>query len=119
MYSFKDYILRTLLRHNAGSLQDIAKISLQRAVLLARGRSLGRDRDDIHLRPLHLDTGEGHPCTFDADQPLYGIKPRAGIDQPLHDPKWRPGMASVGHRRIIKSFMANPAILCSSVSCFS
>ena len=55
MYSFKDYILRTLLHHNAGSLQDIAEISLGRAVLLARGRSLGRDRDGVHLRPLHLD----------------------------------------------------------------
>ena len=80
MYSFKDYIFRTLLRHNAGSLQDIVKISLGRAVLLARGQSLGRDPDGIHLRPLHLDTGKGHPHTFDADRPLDGVKPRAGID---------------------------------------
>ena len=87
MYSFKDYILRTLLRHNAGSLQDIAKISLGGAVLLGVGRSLGRELDGVHLRPLHLDTGEGHPRTFDADRPLDGIKPRAGIDQPLHEPE--------------------------------
>ena len=61
------------------------KIPLGCAVLLARGRSLGRELDSVHLRPLHLDTGEGHPRTFNADRPLYGIKPRAGIDQPLHE----------------------------------
>ena len=64
MYSFKNNVLSTLLRYNVGSLQDIVKISLGRAVLLALGRSLGRKLDDIHLRPLHLDTGEGHPRTF-------------------------------------------------------
>lgn len=90
MYSFKDYILHTLLRHNVGSLQDIAKISLGHAVLLARGRSLSRDHDDIHLRPLHLDTGEGHPRTFNADRPLDGVKPRVGIDYPLHEKKVAP-----------------------------
>ena len=87
MYSFKDYIFRTLLRYNAGSLQDIAKISLGRAVLLALGQSLGRALDGIHLRPLHLDTGEGHPRTFDTDRPLDGIKPGAGTDQPPHEPE--------------------------------
>ena len=85
MYSFKDYIFRTLLRYNAGSLQDIAKISLGHAVLLALGRSLGRELDGIHLRPLHLDTGEGHPRTFDTDQPLHGVKLGASIDLPLHE----------------------------------
>ena len=48
-------------------------------------RSLGCKLDDIHLRPLHLDAGEGHPRTFDADRPLDGIKLRAGTDQPLHE----------------------------------
>ena len=87
MYSFKDYIFRTLLRYNAGSLQDIAKISLGRAVLLAHGRSLGRELDGVHLRPLNFDTGEGHPGTFDTDRPLDGVKPGAGTDQPLHEPE--------------------------------
>ena len=87
MYSFKDYIFRTLLRYNAGSLQDIAKISLGHAMLLPRGQSLGREIDGIHLRALRLDTGEGHPRTFDTDRPLYGIKPGGGIDQPLHKPE--------------------------------
>ena len=53
-------------------------------MLLARGRSLGRVLDDVHLRPLNLGTGEGHSRTFDADRPLDGIKPRAGIHQPIH-----------------------------------
>ena len=80
MYSFKDYIFRTLLRYNAGSLQDITKISLGRAVLLALGRSLGRELDDVHLRPLYLDTDKSHPGTFDTDRPMYGIQPGAGTD---------------------------------------
>ena len=76
-----------MLRYSAGSLQDIIKIPLWRAVLLARWRSLGRKLDGVHLLPLYLDRGEGHPRTFDADRPFYGIKPRAGIDQPLHEPE--------------------------------
>ena len=43
MYSFKHDVLSTLPRYNAGSLQDIMKIPLGRAVLLASGRSLGRE----------------------------------------------------------------------------
>ena len=73
MSSFKDNVFCTLALYNAGSLHDIIKIQLGHAVLLARGRSLGRDLDGVHLRLLHLDTGEGHPGTFDADRPLYRI----------------------------------------------
>ena len=56
-------------------------------VLLALGRTLGRELDGVHLRPLHLDAGEGHPRTLDADRPLDDVKPGAGIDQPLHEPE--------------------------------
>ena len=80
--------------YNAGSLQDIIKIPLERAVLLARGRSLGRELDDVHVRPLHLDMGEGHPRTFNADRPLDGVKPRAGIDQTLHESEVTAGYGS-------------------------
>ena len=66
MYSFKDYIFRTLLRYNAGSLQDICKIPLGCAVLLALWRSFGRNLDGVHLRPPHLDAGEGHARTLNA-----------------------------------------------------
>ena len=80
MYSFKDNVFCALALYNAGSLRDIIKIPLGRTVLLACGRSLGCKLDGIHLRPLHLGTGEGHPGTFDADRSLYGIKPGAGTD---------------------------------------
>ena len=87
MYSWKYNILGTLLRHNAGSLKDIAKISLGRAVLLARGQSLGHKLHDVHIHPVHLDSGEHHSRAFDADRPLDSIKPRAGINQPVHEPE--------------------------------
>ena len=87
MYSFKDNVFCALALYNAGSLQDIIKIQLGRAVLLARGRSLDRELDGVHLCPLYLETGEGHPRTFDADRPLDGIKPRASIIEPLHEPE--------------------------------
>ena len=60
-------------RYNAGSLQDIIKIPLGRAVLLASGLSLGRELDGVHLRPLHLDAGEGYPRTLDADRLLGSL----------------------------------------------
>ena len=85
MYSFKDNVFCTLALYNAGSLQDIIKIPLGRAVLLARRRSLGRKLHSVHLHPLYLDSGKSHSRAFDADRPLDGIKPRAGIDQPLHE----------------------------------
>ena len=75
MYSFKDNVLHTLLRQSAESLQDIIKITFWRAVLLASGRLLGREHDGVHLRPLHLDSGEGHPRALDADRPLDNVKP--------------------------------------------
>ena len=80
MYSFKNNVLSTLLRYNAGSLQNIFKIPFERAVLLARGRSLGHQLCGVHLRPVHLGAGQGQSRAFDADRPLDGIKPRAGID---------------------------------------
>ena len=67
MYSFKDNILSTLLRHTAGPVQDTVKIQLGHAVLLARGWSLGRNLHIVHLHPMHLDSGEGHARAFDAD----------------------------------------------------
>ena len=92
MYSFENCVLSTLLRHNAGSLQNIFKIPLGRAVLLARRRSFGRELDGIHLRPLYFDTGEGHSRTFDANRPLDGVKPRADIEQPLHESEVAAGL---------------------------
>jgi len=85
MYSFENNVLRTLRRHNTRPLQDIFKIPLGRAVLLALRRSLGHKLDGVHLRPPHLDAGEGHARALDADRPLDDVQPRAGIHQPLHE----------------------------------
>ena len=85
MSSCKDNVFCTLALHNVGSLQDIIKIPLRRVVLFASGRSLGCKLNGVHLRPLYLDSSEGHPRTFNADRPLDDVKPSAVIDQPLHD----------------------------------
>ena len=42
MYSFKNNVIHTLSHHNARPLQDIRKVSLGCAVLLALRRPLGR-----------------------------------------------------------------------------
>ena len=55
-------------------------------MLLALWRPPGQ-LDGVHLRPPHLATGKGHARTFDTDRPLGGVKPGAGIDQPLHEPE--------------------------------
>ena len=72
-------------RHNARPLQDVFKIPLGRAVLLALRRSLGYKLDGVHLRPPHLDAGEGHARTLDADGPLDDVQPRKGTHQSLHE----------------------------------
>ena len=87
MYSWDYDILSTLLRHKVGSLQDTIKIQLGSAVLLPLRRPLGHQVRGVHLRPMHLDSGEGDARAFDADRTLDGIKLRAGIDQPLHEPE--------------------------------
>jgi len=85
MYSFKNNVFCTLRRHNARPLQDVFKISLGRAVLLALGRPLGHKLDGVHLRPPDLDVGKGHTRALDADGPLDGVQPRTVIHQPLHE----------------------------------
>ena len=84
MYSFKDYILGTLLRHKAGALQDTVIIISGPAVLLALRWPLGHQLFSIHLRLVHFCTGEGHSRTFNANQPLYDFKSWAGIHKPLY-----------------------------------
>ena len=73
IHSFKHDILRTQAIYNAGYFKDIVEILLRRTMLLACGRSLGCKTGGIHLCPLYLDTGEGHPGTFDVDRPLDSI----------------------------------------------
>ena len=76
MYSFGDNGFRTLRRHNARPLQDVFKISFGRAVILALRRPLGHKLDGVHLRPPHLDTGEGHARALDADRLLDDVQDR-------------------------------------------
>ena len=73
IHSFKNDVFRTEALYNAGSFKDVVEILLRRTMLLACGRSLGCKTGGIHLRPLYLDTDEGHPGTFDADRSLYSI----------------------------------------------
>ena len=77
MLSWENDILGTLLRHKAGSLHDSVIVHLGLAMLLARGRTLAHQLRGIHLRQVHFGTDKGHPCTFNADRPLDGIKLRA------------------------------------------
>ena len=87
MFSVEYNILRTLLRHKAGSLQDTVEIQLGSTMLLALRWPLRHQLLGIHLHLVHLDAGEGHPCTFNADRPLYDFKSRADTNKPLHEPE--------------------------------
>ena len=82
--SFKNYILRTLVRHKTGTLQDTLIIHFRVAMLLALRRPLLHQLLGIHLGPVHLRTGKSPACTFDADGPLYDFQPWAGIHKPPH-----------------------------------
>ena len=84
MHSLKDYILRTLLRHKAGALEDTTIILFGVAMLLALWRPLYHQLLGIHLRLVHFRMGEGPARTLNADGPLYDFKPWAGIHKPLY-----------------------------------
>ena len=66
MSSWEYDILRTLLHHKVGPLQDAIKIELGLTMLLALWRPLGHQLLGIHLLLVHLGAGKGHPCTFNA-----------------------------------------------------
>ena len=53
-------------------------------MILAFRRPCGGNLGGLNLRPLYLDSGEGHPGTFYEDRPLDGITSRTRLDQPLH-----------------------------------
>ena len=87
MLSWENDILGTLLRHKAGSLHDTIIVLLSLAMLLALGRTLGHQLCGIHLRLVHLGTGESHSCTLNTDRPLDDFKSRAHTHKSLHKPK--------------------------------
>ena len=61
MFSWEYDILCTFLRYKAGSVQDTVIVYLGSAVLLALRRPLGHQLRGVHLRPMHLSAGKGHP----------------------------------------------------------
>ena len=70
-----------------GTLKDIFKIALWPIVDLASGRTLNRHDGSLHLRPVHLDTGKGHPCTLYARRALHSFNSGQGVTEPLDQAK--------------------------------
>ena len=84
MFSWEYDMLRTLLRHMAGPLQDTIKIELGSTMLLALRRPLSHQLLGIQLCPMRLDAGKCHARTFNTDRPLHGFEPRTGTYKPLN-----------------------------------
>ena len=84
LHLLKYDIFRTLAFYNSGPCQDDEEISLRLSMIFAFGRACGRHVGGLHLCPLDLDAGEGHPGTFYAGRTLHSINLRSRIDEPLH-----------------------------------
>ena len=56
-------------------------------MVISYKRTLGCNIGGLHLCPVHLDAGEGHPGTFYAHRPLDDVNMRHCIDKPLHQTK--------------------------------
>ena len=70
MHLLKNDVLRALALYYSGTRQDVFKVSLWLAVVLAFGRACGRHVGGLHLCLVHLDMGKGHPRTLYARRPL-------------------------------------------------
>ena len=57
-------VLGALALYNMGSLEDLVEVRLWPPMLLALRWPCDGNLGGLHLRPLHLDTCEGHPSTF-------------------------------------------------------
>ena len=80
--SFKHNILRALGLYQTSTLKNLFKIVL--GSYSAYGRTLRRNSGSIHLRPVCLDTGKGHPRAFYARRPLHRIDVRHCTKELLH-----------------------------------
>lgn len=78
-------VLGALALYNTGSLEDLVEVPLRPPVLLALRWPCSGNLGGLHLCPLHLDAGEGHPSTFNTGRPLKGIDPRKRHKHPLHE----------------------------------
>ena len=87
MFSWENYILRTLFRHKAGSLQDNIKVDLRLTMLFALRWPLDHQLLGIQLCPMRLDAGKSHTRTFNADRPLHGFELQTSIYKPLNKSK--------------------------------
>ena len=67
--------VETLLGHP----QNIARVCGAPCPRAALGWPSGHV-NSVHLRPPHLEKGESHAGTFDADPSLDGVQPRTGFD---------------------------------------
>ena len=84
VHLFTYNIFRALALYQAGALLDVLQIILRRAMVISYKRTLGCNIGGLHLCPVHLDAGEGHPGTFYACRPLNGVDMRHCIDKSLH-----------------------------------
>ena len=57
-------VLGALAFYNMSSLEDLIEVPLQSPLLLALRWPCRGNLDGLHLLPLYLDAGEGHPSTF-------------------------------------------------------
>ena len=53
-------------------------------MVLALGRTLCYNIDGLHLPPVCLGSGKGHPCTFNARRPLDSVDTWHRINKLLH-----------------------------------
>ena len=53
-------------------------------MVIALGWTLRCNIDGLHIPSVCLDSGKGHPCTFDARRPLYGVDTWHRISKPPH-----------------------------------
>ena len=86
----KNYILGTLIRHKAGTLQDALIIQLGLAMLLPLRWPICHQLLSIRLASVHFNMGKGPTGAFDTYGVLDDFKPWTAIHQLPHQPKVAP-----------------------------
>ena len=80
--SLEHYILRALRLYRSNAFKNFFKVVL--GIHSAYSRTLGRNSGGLHLRPVCLDTGKGHPRTLYARRPLHSVDVRHNTKEFLH-----------------------------------
>ena len=81
--SFKNYVLGTLIGHEASTLHNAIIILLGNAMRLALSRPVLHQLLCIQLAPMHLRTGKGPAGTLNANRSLDDFQSQTGIHHPL------------------------------------